>query len=281
MKRAVGKTVVSLSALAALALSAAPSAAHETVLRVRDRSFISFDRMLVEMDGVDLVFIGEVHDRAEHHAAQLEVIRALNAARPPVAVGLEMFSAKSQPELDRWIAGEIEPESFISLYYQQWKMPWPLYSEIFLFLREHNIPMLGLNVPAEVSRKVSEQGFGSLSAEELGELPPGLTCDVDQGYMDYIRRVFETHGGNGKEFVHFCEAQLLWDKAMAWRLKEYLEGNPGRTVAVLAGIAHSLKKGIPEQLSRLSKLSYKVVVPVEETPLAAITEEYADYVLLY
>lgn len=281
MKGAAGKTVVSLSALAALALSATPSVAHETVLRVSDRSFISFERMLNEMDGADIVFIGEVHDRAEHHAAQLEVIRALNAVRGPMAVGLEMFAAKSQPELDRWTAGEMEIESFIRLYYRQWKMPWPLYSGIFLFLREHNIPMLGLNVPAEVSRKVSEQGFGSLSAKELGELPPGLTCDVDRSYMDYIRRAFETHGGEGKEFVHFCEAQLLWDKAMAWHLKQYLEGNPGRTVAVLAGIAHALKKGIPEQLSRLSEHSYKVVVPVEETPLAAITEEYADYVLLY
>lgn len=257
------------------------SSADETVLRVNDRSFIPFSQMIQEVMGTDLLFIGELHDREDHHAAQFEVIRAIKTSGAPMAVGLEMFTARNQQELDEWVEGKMEVDRFIKLYYSYWKLPWHLYSDIFFYLREHRIPMVGLNVPRQITQKVAEEGFGSLGEEELAELPPGLACDVDERYMEYIKKMFEVHGRPEEKFVNFCEAQILWDKVMAWYLKKYTDMNPGRTVVVLTGITHALKKGIPEQATRLSTLSFKVIVPVQNIPLAAITEEYADYVLLY
>jgi uncharacterized iron-regulated protein len=257
---------------------------HGQVLRLEDRTVISFENMIEELRGAAYVFVGETHDDEWHHKTQLEVIKALDSDGRAMAVGLEMFLARDQQRLNEWVGGEMEKGDFLSLYYESWRMPWPLYSDILLYLKEREIPMLGLNVPSEITSKVAEQGFDSLNKEELAQLPPGLSCDVDEGYMDFIRQVHKAHGKSGASFVHFCEAQILWDKAMAWYLLEYGGRNPSRTVVVLAGVAHALKRGAPEQIRRLAvdeKKSFKVVLPLTPgLPPSSLTHELADYVVL-
>jgi uncharacterized iron-regulated protein len=277
---------LALLALSLVVLQPGDSAAHPhgQVLRLEDRAVISFENMIEELKGATYVFVGETHDDEWHHQTQLDVIKALDADGRAMAVGLEMFLARDQKKLNEWVRGEMEKPDFLSLYYESWKMPWPLYSDILLFLQEREIPMLGLNVPGEITSKVAEEGFDSLTREELAQLPPGLSCDVNEDYMGYIRQVHRAHGKSGSSFVHFCEAQILWDKAMAWYLLDYAGRNPSRTVVVLAGVAHALKRGAPEQLRRLAAdepKPCKVVLPASpHLSLASLTHELADYVVL-
>ena len=71
----------------------------------------TLEEMVADLSGVQAVFIGEIHDQASHHAAQLQVVRALHEAGVPVSIGLEMFREDGQAELDRWRAGELEEAS--------------------------------------------------------------------------------------------------------------------------------------------------------------------------
>lgn len=253
---------------------------HDMVLDIEDMRVVPFDELLNNVKTSNLVFVGEIHDSKEHHENQLRIIRGLNDSGTRIALGLEMFRADRQDVLDRWINGEITVEEFRNAFYERWELPWSLYADIFLYARENRIPMVGLNVPEEITKKVSENGFSSLTREDLKKLPIGISCDVDETYMDYIKRAYRAHGKNGKEFVHFCEAQLIWDKVMAWHLVDYLRKNPGTTVVVLAGTVHAWKKGIPEQIKKQSSLSYKVILPWNaETNSEFIGPGYADYYL--
>jgi uncharacterized iron-regulated protein len=257
------------------------------VYRTADYKTITLEEMVRETSSADIIFAGELHNTERHHRLQLLVIRRLADAGLPVAIGLEMFPKESQKTLDEWVAGELSSIDFMRAFELNWGYPWTLYKDIFLFARENEVPLVALNIPREVSRKVRESGFSSLSEKELEQLPPDLTCDVDEEYMDYIRRVFSYHehqsiNENGS-FVNFCEAQLLWDKSMAWYLLEYLDQNPGRKIVVLTGITHAWKKGIPAQLERLSdEVSYRVALP--EIPIAVepdkLTTDDADYIFL-
>jgi uncharacterized iron-regulated protein len=255
---------------------------YEHVLRTEDGKTILFREMIEDIRKVNLIFVGEFHDRSRHHQAQLDIIKALDRLGVPVAIGLEMFRAESQKELDRWVDGSSEENEFIKVYRANWTLPWPLYKDIFLYARQHRIPMVGLNVPDEITRKVSRQGFSSLGNEDLKHLPPGISCDIDEGYMNFIQRVYKAHHTEGKSFVHFCEAQMVWDKSMAWNLMEFLSKNPDRTVVVLAGTGHSWKRGIPEQVERLSGPPFSVILP--EVPdlidSKATRSPEADYILL-
>jgi uncharacterized iron-regulated protein len=271
-----------LAALLAVVVATNSCAGGDRVFRTRDGEIIRFGQMISEMSKINIIFVGESHDSARDHQIQLDVIRSLNKAGVALAIGTEMFRADSQRQLDEWTKGTLGLKDFLKVYYGNWNLPWPLYADIFLYARENRIPLIGLNVPEEITQKVSREGFSALTGKELKELPPGISCDVDPSYMDFIRRAYSVHRGEEKSFVHFCEAQMVWDKAMAWKLAEFLKGNPRRTVVVLAGIGHSWKKGIPEQLSRMSPLSYRVLLPAvpEHMAGASALVQDADYVLV-
>jgi uncharacterized iron-regulated protein len=251
----------------------------DRLLRVSDGQTLSLADIVKDLRQSRLVFVGELHTTQSHHHAQLQTIRALKKTGTPVAIGLEMFRRESQPDLDRWVQGELSEKEFEQIYYKNWNYPYHLYKNIFLYAREHKIPMVGLNVPPEVTKQVAREGFDSLSPKQRGDLPM-VTCRVDPEYLAFIRRSLAMHGHGGLDFIRFCEAQLVWDTAMAWSLLRYLEKNPESTVIVVAGSGHSWKKGIPAQIRSRSELPFRVILP--EIPgrvdRGTISLNEADYV---
>lgn len=207
-----------------------------------------------------VVLVGEHHTTVSHHQAQLAVIRMLHEAGVKVAVGLEMFRSESQPVLDRWTAGKIDSQAFERLYYDNWNYPWPLYRDIFEYARDNAIPMVGLNVPRDITRQVARAGYNSLSDDQRRRLGD-VACRVDKEYMDYIRKAYGGHGHGNMNFLHFCEAQMVWDSAMAVATLEYLESNPERVVVILAGTGHVRKQAIPEQIRSRAPLPHAVILP--------------------
>ena len=181
-----------------------------------------------------------------------------------------MFQKNHQATLEHWVAGTLEEKAFQKIYDQNWGHPWPLYRDIFWYARKEKIPMIGLNVSPHITRQVSREGFASLSKEQIDELPE-VACRVDAAYMAFIRRSFGMHGHEGKQFVYFCEAQIVWDAAMASNLLAFLNDNPNHTVVVLAGNGHAWRHGIPEQITRQAPISYRIVLPAVPGRLDANT----------
>ena len=254
------------------------------VLRLRDRVTIPFDRMVGEAAKSRVVVIGESHDNQAHHDLQLKIIRTLYEGGAPLAVGLEMFRAESQDLLDKWWRWGMPTEQFESLYRENWGMPWILYRDIFLYSRQKRIPLVGLNVPRDVIAKVAREGFVSLTEAERKKLPPGLTCTLDEAYRSFIRSTFTEHArASGRSFEHFCEAQMVWDTAMAIYALEYLDKNPGSRIVILAGSVHAWKRAIPRQIATMRPdVTVSVILPAQggKGDREKVTAEDADYLVL-
>lgn len=208
-----------------------------------------------------MVVVGEQHDRLEHHEAQLAVIKAARRAGLDVAVGLEMIQHRDQEHLDRWVAGDLRNRKMQEVFLRNWGFNYNLYRAIFEYCRKEGVPMIGLNVPREITRKVAREGFESLTDEERGLLPP-ITCEVGPAYEDFLRRVLGGHGGHGegRAFERFCEAQLVWDTSMAVYALDYMQGRPDSTVVVLTGMVHAWKPAMPRQVQRRSPETPVVVI---------------------
>ncbi len=266
-----------------LSCSAAESGPVYSALRVRDGREIAFSQMIGEVEKARFVFVGEVHNMPSHHRIELDIIRALHESGVPLAIGLEMFRADSQKSLDKWVKGTLPLDQFLPVYYDNWRQGWPLYRDIFFYAREHDIPLVGLNIPDRIAEAVAKKGFSSLTRDEKDQLPPGISCDVDPAYMDFIKKAYADHAQHAdKRFLNFCEAQMVWDQSMAWHLIEYVKKNPGRTVVVLAGVGHSWKRGIPERIGRGTKYSLKVIMPLvpDQIDPERVTTADTDYVIL-
>jgi uncharacterized iron-regulated protein len=250
--------------------------ARTLIINTQNQGILSVPEMIDEVKSSDFVFVGESHDNPAHHAAQLEIIRSLRESNGKLAIGLEMFIAGSQRELDEWVAGSIPEDRFISIFNENWQGGyWPLYRPIFLYARDHRIPLVGLNLDRSIVREVARSGSQSLRSGKV----PGVrdvTCDASDRYQRYLRDVLRSHGRHAG-YHRFCQAQMLWDAAMAWNLIGFAESNPGHTVVVIAGGGHSWKHGIPERIARQST---KVILPSGEKDSFGydISHEEADFV---
>jgi uncharacterized iron-regulated protein len=208
-----------------------------------------------------VIYLGEIHDSVSDHEKQLEIIQELYKKNPKIAIGLEMFQRPFQGVVNDYINGKISEAEFLQKteYEKRWGFPWDLYAPILRFAREKKIPVLALNTPAEVTRKVSRQGLQSLTPQERKLIPPFSEIRTDnQEYRKMILEAFEQHQsqGKGKRAIadNFFLAQVLWDETMADTIAKYVKSKPDHQVIVLAGMGHIVYGyGIPSRVERRLK----------------------------
>lgn len=213
------------------------------------------EQILSAITDSQIVYLGETHSDPADHTAQLEIIQALND-RNDIVIGLEMFQRPFQPAVDAYLAGEITEAELLedTEYETRWGYDWAFYAPILRYAKENQIPVLALNTPAEVTRKVATDGLSSLSGEELKHIPPVADIDLtDKDYRATLESIFSAHGGAGHSasFDNFFAAQVLWDETMAEAVADQHQRDPQRQVIVLAGEGHvAYGYGIPNRVAR-------------------------------
>lgn len=232
--------------------------APNDVIPPQQQTIDSHSEILSALVKADVVYLGETHDSLEDHEAQLKIIQALYQQNPKVAVAMEMFQRPSQEVLDQYLAGEITEAQLRkqSEYDQRWGFSWEYYAPILRFAKANQLPVLALNTPTEVTRKVASQGLESLTAAERRYIPPLTEIRTDnEDYRKMVRQVYERHHhaghGNSNDFEQFFITQVLWDETMAERIAQFRQANPDYQIVVLAGKGHIIYgHGIPSRVAR-------------------------------
>jgi len=222
-----------------------------------------------------VVLLGESHDNAEHHRWQLQTLAALHALRPDMVIGFEMFPRRVQPALDRWIAGELSEEEFLSA--SDWKNVWRfdprLYMPLFHFARMNRIPMVALNVDEKLNKEVTAKGFDAIPEERREGVTRAAAPSAE--YVDFLLGVYREHEWDGKkkpeagaddpEFRRFVESQQLWDRAMAQGLAD-AAARPSVPLAVgIMGSGHVMHGwGVPHQLRDLGVTKVSSLLPWDQ-----------------
>lgn len=259
---------------------AALANADDPQTRVVDMSALSdIPGLIAKLADRRVVYVGEQHDRYEHHLNQLAIIQGLYQQDANLSIGLEFFQQPFQSSLDDYVAARIDEHELLrkTEYFERWRYDYRLYRPIMRFAREKGIPLIALNVPRELTEKVAQKGFAGLSATDQGLLPKAIERD-DAAYRERIRQVFVHHpDADKKNFEHFLDAQLLWDEGMAERAADYLRQHPDRRLVVLAGSGHLLYgQGIPQRLQRRLPTPSAIVLNAAQY---AMDPALADFVL--
>lgn len=273
--------VLGLAALCALPIAPAVGEGLAATTRVvRLQGLPPLDGIVGQLVGRRVVYVGEMHDRYDHHLNQLALIERLHARTPDLALGVEFFQQPFQPHLDAYIAREIDTAELLARteYYRRWQFDFRLYAPILAYARERGIPVIALNVPSELVSKVGQSGLESLTAEERAALPQEIDRS-DAAYRARLETIFRQHpGSENRDFERFVDAQLLWDEGMAARAAEYLRANPSRRMVVLAGNGHlAYGAGIPNRVERRLNLDSAIVLQSGGIELAP---DLADFMLL-
>ena len=239
---------------------------------------ISHQEVLRRAASAPAVLLGEQHDKAAQHRWQLHVAAGLLALRPGIVMGFEMFPARLDPVLARWVAGELSEAEFLEQaeWGTVWGFPAELYLPLFRFCRQFAIPMHGLNCRRALVSEVGREGWEAIAEENRDGLTPAVPATP--AYRQYL---FQITGGGapnrkaaGPEdpaFDRFVRAQQVWDRSFACRIAALRNQPEPPLVIGIIGRGHlEFGHGTPAQLADLGITGTQVLLPhLDPAPPAA------------
>ncbi|MEG4393412.1 ChaN family lipoprotein [Microcoleus sp. BROC3] len=266
------------------------AAAASTTANPQPAQTYTNQEILQQLVKAKVVYLGETHDSAEDHQAQLKIVREMQRQNRKIAIAMEMFQRPFQSAIDNYLAGKLTEQQLIEQteYDRRWRFPWESYAPILRFAKENQLPVLALNTPSEVTRKVASQGLESLTAEEKKHIPPISEIRTDNAeYRQLLLEVYQQHQkaaqGNSTAFERFLQAQVLWDETMAEKIAEFVKANPDYQVVVLAGKGHIIYGyGIPSRVERRLGVGNvkvrSVLLNSSDNPVLSADRPIADFV---
>jgi uncharacterized iron-regulated protein len=254
------------------------------VLDGRTGAPVDGEALAARLAAARVIYIGEKHDRAADHAAQVALIARLHQQDPSLALGMEMFKRPFQKWVSDYVAGRIDEPKLLAKteWAERWGFDFALYRPILRFARDHHLPVLALNARDEITRQVARQGLASLDPVDRDTLPE-LDLEVAT-HRARLEAVFAQHGHGKLAFEGFYAAQVIWDETMAHEVAAALAAeDPPHRVVVLAGSGHvRYRDGIPERAARRGATPYLTIYPMvvegdgDEEVQEALTEGDAD-----
>jgi uncharacterized iron-regulated protein len=226
------------------------------------------DELLDYVSRYPIVYVGEIHDSAEDHRIQLDIIKGLYERFPgKIAIGLEMLQNSSQEAADAFIKGEMTDKEFLRVWGNNWHGLFQYYKEIIFYAKDKGIQLIALNANDEIKKEIRGKDIKDIDENFKKKLPE---MDLADPYYDaFIASIFGGHGHGGPDVVEkFKQMQTLWDETMADTAANYLKKNIGQDkhLVILSGGAHvHFGFGIPRRLFRRVPLPYVIIesFPVE------------------
>ncbi|MEE8397037.1 MAG: ChaN family lipoprotein [bacterium] len=211
---------------------------------------------------IRLLMLGEHHTDPRSHRFQHDVLSLLVREGRKVTVALEMLPPSANAALGRWRRGELGEAEFLeqSGWYRAWRLAWSHYRDLFLLMRQHRLPVFGVNAEEETKKALRSGRTENLPAalrDEIGD-PEQQTLPHTMHLLDALRR-----GGHGeglsaesKRFRSLRRVQWMWDRLMGGRAARLAEEAPeGGIVVLLIGSGHlAYKVGANLQAARAGGL---------------------------
>jgi uncharacterized iron-regulated protein len=161
---------VALSMLLVSGVSMADSPS-EIIVDVLMGEPVPRDALLEDLATVRVIYLGEFHTVERHHAQQADLLQGLVDRDLKLALGMEMFSVEQQPILDKWQKGSEDVSALITALGPEHWTNLKAYGPVLLKAREQGIPILGLNAPDRLVRKLAREGLEGLAPEERKQIP--------------------------------------------------------------------------------------------------------------
>jgi aminopeptidase N len=167
-------------------------------------------------------------------------------------------------------------------YRQRWGFDWGLYRPIVEFSRKNGVPLAALNMPRELTQRLSRVGHGGLTAEEKGQL--GESDFQVKEHRDYwYDRLAKLHGqaeATPERKERSYQVMAAWDGYMAAGAARFQQERGLRRLVILAGGGHVERGfGIPARAAKLTGGKVATVSVETGKDPAPPTEATTDFVV--
>jgi len=208
---------------------APPTFQEGQTIEVKNGRPISFDQWIADLAARDVIYLGEEHRNRSHVEAALKILQALLARGRLPVLGLEMFAWDGQPGLNRYLSDRSTARDEFLLearWDQNWGGAYEDYEPLISFARDRNIPVLALNPPRAMVRRVASQGLAlALADPDMSRW--GMRDEPrsdDPAYQEIILKQLRLcHAGLSEDaYQRMYEASVFRDEGMAKTIADHL-----------------------------------------------------------
>ena len=177
-----------------------------------------------------VIYVAERHNEsiASPTPGENHSLRSINADSR-VTVGMEMIDVTQQRALDQYLEKKISWTTFARStgFESGWGKTSPAYKRILEWCRRNEVPVLGLNAPQSVTRKIARNQ--KLTSAESALIPK---FPEPPGGFKKFQAAMAGHPGSGS-VRRYYEAQRAWDATMAGTILSWLRNHQGTLVVLL------------------------------------------------
>ena len=259
-----GLWLLMLMLLAGCQHAVAPAPVSGEIRDLHSGEVLTAEQLVTRLARPERLIIGEQHDNADHHAAQLWLLQALGEQRQQGSLLLEMLTADQQSKVP---AARQMPASADVAKVLDWQdgWDWTLYGPIVRFALSQPYPLLAANLDDNEIRAVYRQAL-ALS---------GARSNAASVQDKLLRQISDSHCGLLPESQ--MPAMLAVQQQRDRRMAERLLAAPTPSI-LLAGAWHARKDaGVPLHVLDLGAAKESTVLIMAEQG-DAVTAAMADYV---
>lgn len=252
-KRKPHKLTLICAALAALAFGGCAAQAPAGASRSPEAVFEA------GLSQARVIYIPEEHNQASYHRLQEQIIRSLHQRGESVTVGMEMIDVTQQADLDQYLEQEISWNEFSRRtgFDRGWGKTSPAYKRILAWCRKSGVPVIGLNAPQSVTRKLARNQ--KLTPAEALLIP---SFPEPPGGFEKFKSAMAGHPGSGS-LRRYYDAQRAWDATMAERILARLADHEGTMVVLLGQFHADPQTGVPWYVANNSTVNQVIVHPAD------------------
>jgi uncharacterized iron-regulated protein len=202
-----------------------------------------------------VIYIAEKHNEPSHHELQEKIIRSLHRDGQAVTVGMEMIDVTQQRALDEYLKNKISWSTFARStgFESGWGKTSPAYQRILEWCRRNEVPVIGLNAPSSITRKLAH---GTKLTPAEAALVPNFPAPP--GGFRKFQAAMAHHPGSGSPRRYY-QAQRAWDATMAARILSWLRNHHGTLIVLLGQIHADPQTGVPWYVARNSGVAQVII----------------------
>ncbi len=231
---------------------------------------LALDALFDRLASADVVFLGETHLDEETHRFEHAVYEALiERTGGRVVLAMEMFERDVQPQLDAYLAGDLDERTFVKEA-RAWGNYRTAYRRLIESAKREGLPVIASNAPRPVIRKIggTQAGLDGLAPEERALLPEEIH-DNSAAYWERVDNAIRGHAGmmgGGEDRERRLSTQALWDNSMGAACARALDEFPGWVVLHVNGGFHSsYREGTVHQLLLRAPDADVVTIAIDPT----------------
>jgi uncharacterized iron-regulated protein len=260
-----GLWLLAVVLLAGCQHAVAPPPGSGEIRDLRNGEVLTAQQLLKRLAEPERLIIGEQHDNADHHAAQLWLLRSIGEQRPQGSLLLEMLTPDQQPRVDQVRLATTPPADLPGALGWEDGWDWNLYGPIVRFALTQPYPMLAANLTSAEIRTFYRD-------------PPvlkGARSNAESVKTVLLEQISDSHCGLLPESQ--MPAMLAVQQQRDRRMAERLLAAPTPSL-LLAGAWHARKDvGVPLHVVDLRATVAPTVLMLAEQG-AEVTAAMADYV---